>query len=257
MLFSKKVELAKSQYKVEEAAFNSVVDLRDGSVSGQDKDRQRLKMEAAKLDLESAEIGKDKATKAAASAADESKAQLAALQAAVDRAILEVEASLATATSNHELAKKRYEDSKIKAPVNGVILSIHAHKGEAVGQRPLVRMGDTSKLAVIAEVDETDALRVWKGQKAVVTSRLFKVSGDCETRLEIPGEVSAVGKTIGHNSIDELNPAARADRRVVKVKIRLDAARIEKTVLKELADLINLQVDVEFLDQPQASDSSK
>ncbi len=259
ILFSKKVDLATKQHKVEEAAYESVKELTNGSVAAQDRDRQKLKMEAAELDLESAKIGEKKAIEAKDSAAKESKAQLDALRAAVKRANLEVEASVATAATNVYLAEKRYEDSKIKAPAAGVILSIHVHPGEVVGQRPLVRMGDTDKLAVIAEVDETDALRVWKGQKAVVTSRLFKVSEDSETRLKIPGEVSAVGKTIGHNSIDELNPAARADRRVVKVKIHLDldAVHIDKNVRKQLADLINLQVDVEFLDQPQASDSSK
>lgn len=74
-----------------------------------------------------------------------------------------------------DVARAELEQRTIKAPIDGEVLKIDLRKGEfvptAVTQRPLIVLGDTSKLRVRVDVDENDAWRVKKGAKAKATLR--------------------------------------------------------------------------------------
>jgi signal transduction histidine kinase len=78
----------------------------------------------------------------------------------------------------------------------------------------MLTMGDTSKMQAVAEVYETDISRVRLGQTATVSSRALT--------NPLTGRVVRIGSMIFKNDVLNVDPAARADARVVEVWIELD-----------------------------------
>ena len=136
---------------------------------------------------------------------------------------------IASLTRQIELADARARNLTLLAPAKGRILNILVKPGEEVGTGPILAMGDTSLMRVVAEVYETDISRVSLGQRAIVRSRA----------LEHPmgGKVVRIGNMIFKNDVLNVDPAARADARVVEVWIELDDG-------KAAENLTNLTVDV-------------
>jgi HlyD family secretion protein len=87
-------------------------------------------------------------------------------------------------------------------------------------------------MMVVAEVYETDILRVRPGQQATISNRALP-----ETTLQ--GRVERVGLQIGKKDVLNTDPAADVDARVVEVYIRLDPESSAR-----VAGLTNLQVNV-------------
>lgn len=127
------------------------------------------------------------------------------------------------------LADRRVERSYLSAPFRGQILKILVRGGEAASNRPVLQMGDTDHMTVVAEVYETDAPAVKPGQRAKVF--LFKQT--------LEGTVTSVGLMIGKNSLFSTDPTARVDSRVAEITIALDQS-------EPAARWTNLQVDVEI-----------
>jgi HlyD family secretion protein len=136
---------------------------------------------------------------------------------------------IASLTRQIELAQARARNLTLVAPAKGRILNILVKPGEEVGTGPILSMGDTSLMRVVAEVYETDIGRVRLGQRAVVSSRALQ--------HPVGGKVVRIGNMIFKNDVLNVDPAARADARVVEVWIELDDA-------KATEDLTNLTVDV-------------
>ena len=90
-------------------------------------------------------------------------------------------------------------------------------------------MGDTSLMRAVAEVYETDIARVKIGQVATITSRALP--------HPITGKVVRIGNMVFKNDVLNVDPAARADARVVEVWIDLEDATLTER-------LTNLTVDV-------------
>jgi HlyD family secretion protein len=148
------------------------------------------------------------------------RAQLARAQA---------EFPVASLRSQIAVAESRARRLTVFAPIDGRILNIRVKPGEEISEGPLLSMGDTSRMRAVAEVYETDVARVRIGQAAVVTSRAL--------RGPLAGKVVRVGSMIFKNDVLNVDPAARADARVVEVWIDLeDGAPAER--------LTNLTVDV-------------
>jgi HlyD family secretion protein len=90
-------------------------------------------------------------------------------------------------------------------------------------------MGDTTLMRAVAEVYETDISQVRVGQTATINSRALP--------HPVTGKVARIGSMIFKNDVLNVDPAARADARIVEVWIDLD-----DTTLTER--LTNLTVDV-------------
>jgi HlyD family secretion protein len=125
-------------------------------------------------------------------------------------------------------AEARARRLTLYAPVNGRILNIKIKPGEDVSTGPVLTMGDTSLMRAVAEVYETDIAGVRIGQVATITSRALP--------RPVTGKVVRIGNMVFKNDVLNVDPAARADARVVEVWIDLDDAT--------LTDLTNLTVDV-------------
>ncbi len=129
-------------------------------------------------------------------------------------------------------AEADLELARVRAPISGQVLKIHAYAGERVGRDGVAELGKTDEMYAVAEVYENDIVGVRIGQRARVTSSAL--------RDELQGTVEHIGWKIGRMDILDTDPAAKADARVVEVKIRLDDST-------RVARLTNMQVDVRIL----------
>jgi HlyD family secretion protein len=156
-------------------------------------------------------------------------------KATLERAQAEI--PLTSLEKQMKLAHARAEELALYAPVAGRILNIVVKPGEQVANGPILTMGDTTKMRAVAEVYETDITRVRLGQTATVTSRALS--------HPITGRVVRIGHMVFKNDVLNIDPAARADARVVEVWIELD----EVSVLQRLT---NLTVDVLIATPPSS-----
>ena len=156
----------------------------------------------------------------------------AAVQIRVARATLDhmqSEVPLASIERQIALAEARARRLAVIAPIDGRILNILVKPGEEITTGPILAMGDTERMRAVAEVYETDIARVRVGQVARISSRALA--------NPVRGKVVRIGSMIFKNDILNIDPAARADARVVEVWIDLDEPAAT-------AQLTNLTVDV-------------
>ncbi|WP_371381149.1 HlyD family efflux transporter periplasmic adaptor subunit [Sporomusa aerivorans] len=143
-------------------------------------------------------------------------------------------AEMASGSADLDFSQKELSQGKLLSPLDGTILAVKARPGELVGSSGVVEIADLTRLDVVAEVYERDITRVKIGQKAEV-----KVAG---LREPFIGEVRDIGFLIRKNDINDTDPLADKDNRVVEVRITLDSAAIES-----LRHLIYMQVDVRLI----------
>ncbi|MEL6163074.1 MAG: HlyD family efflux transporter periplasmic adaptor subunit, partial [Cyanobacteria bacterium J06628_3] len=134
--------------------------------------------------------------------------------------------------------KAELEDTQVKVPVSGQILRINTRVGEQVNtQEGIAELGQTRQMYVIAEVYESDILKVKPEQKATINSEYGGF------QQEITGEVEKIGLQIGQTRLNQgqNNPTTDVNARVVEVKIRIDPEDSPK-----VANLTGMQVRVEI-----------
>jgi HlyD family secretion protein len=141
----------------------------------------------------------------------------AAVQVQLARATLErmqVEFPTASLERQIALAEARAKRLTLYAPVDGRILNVRVKPGEEIGSSPILAMGNTERMRAVAEIYETDIAQVRVGQSATVKSRALP--------NPISGKVVRIGNMVFKNDVLSVDPAARADARVVEVWIDLD-----------------------------------
>ena len=131
-------------------------------------------------------------------------------------------------------AKADLDDIYVRVPVAGRILKINTRIGEQVNTSlGIVELGRTDQMYAIAEVYETDVVKVRLGQPATVVSENGGFSG------KLQGTVDHIGLQIKKKDVLDSDPAADKDARVVEVKVRIDPKDSPK-----VAALTNMQVRV-------------
>jgi len=150
-------------------------------------------------------------------------------QARATLARMEAEFPIASLERQIALAEVRAKRMTLYAPCDCHILNIRIKPGEEIGSGPVLSIGDTDRMRAVAEVYETDIGKVRTGQKATISSRALP--------NPITGRVARVGNMIFKNDVLNVDPAARADARVVQVWIDLDDSAAARR-------LTNLTVDV-------------
>lgn len=138
---------------------------------------------------------------------------------------------VAIARARVQEAEAELELSRIRAPVSGRVLKVHAYPGERVTSDGVLELGNTGEMYAVAEVFEDDVARVHPGQSAVITSPVL--------RTPLRGVVERVGAKIGKLDVLADDPAAKTDARVVEVRIRLEES-------EPVSALTNLRVDVQI-----------
>jgi HlyD family secretion protein len=124
------------------------------------------------------------------------------------------EAEVTQAQASLLRAEADLEISLIRSPIDGEILKIHTRVGERIGSEGVLDLGDTRQMDVVAEVHESDILKVELDQPATVSLR------NLDTTLH--GRVIEVGRLIGRKDVLSSDPVDDTDARVVEVRIRLD-----------------------------------
>ena len=149
--------------------------------------------------------------------------------ASAEMEALELKVTIAEA----ELAQARalLERARVKSPIDGRVIVVHARDGERVGPNGIVELGRTDEMFIIAEVYETDIGRISIGQKV-------RASSPALNQL-LTGVVERIGLKVGKMEALATDPASRADARVVEVEVRLDDSSLA-------SGLVNLQVEVVF-----------
>jgi len=143
-----------------------------------------------------------------------------------------------------DLVDAKLEQAEIRAPLDGRVLKVVTRPGEATGARPILQLGDTRAMSVVAEVYETDRGRVRPGQRAEITSPALP-----EGHSPLRGTVERIGWTIAKNDVLGLDPAADAFARVVEVRIRLDPEDGAA-----VSHLTNLQIEARIDAHPDGGD---
>jgi len=140
------------------------------------------------------------------------KSELQSAQAALARVRSTV--GLPSAQANLNVAEAQLELTTIRAPIDGEILKILTYPGERIGNDPILKMGDTTNMYVVAEVEENDVAAVHVGQRATITSEAVNEP--------LQGTVEEIGRLIYKNDIFNLDPRANRDTRIVEARIKLD-----------------------------------
>ncbi|WP_216901009.1 HlyD family efflux transporter periplasmic adaptor subunit [Synechococcus sp. CCY 9618] len=108
------------------------------------------------------------------------------------------------------------EDSLVRAPISGRILSVLTRPGEAIGSEGLVQMGRTEAMQVVAEVYQSDLRRVRLGAPVTITSPALA--------QPLEGRISRIGALVKRQSLINTDPSANNDSRVVEVQALLSPA---------------------------------
>lgn len=132
------------------------------------------------------------------------------------------EAELERAKARHAEAVAMLDKTLIKSPINGVVLRKKLHAGESVsgkGDTPIVTLGDTARLRVRVDVDETDVARLAIGQPAYVTAPAY---GD----RKFAGRVIRIGEILGRKNVRTDEPNERVDTKILETLVELDRGQV-------------------------------
>jgi HlyD family secretion protein len=202
-----------------------------GAISRQELDRQQATVNRLSADLGNAAATKQRLEQARLSDINNAQAQVVSAQATTARS--QVASRVDSAAQSLALAEAQLARTVVRSPQAGQVLDVFAYPGEAVapGDGPILALGDTRQMVVVAEVYETDIGLVALSQPATITSRNGAFSDT------LTGTVSEIGLQIAKNDVLDDDPAANADARVVEVRVAVDQS-------EAVAALTNLQVDV-------------
>src|ERR1051326_4441096 len=134
-------------------------------------------------DVTQAELERRRTTVASDEASlEQARHRLTALSETPESEIRLAEAQLQAAIADEQRARREYELTEVRAPMDGQVLKIHAHPGEEAGPSGILEMGRTDRMYVFAEVYETDIGRVRPGQHAEISGDLLgqKLTGVVE-----------------------------------------------------------------------------
>lgn len=169
----------------------------------------RMEFEVAERELRVAEARLDAARERTAFVEDEVRPEEKA------RAAAELEGARAALSEAEALLAK----TVIRSPIDGTVLRKHKNAGESVStqvREAVVTLGDTVRMRVRAEVDETDVARLRVGQRAWVTAVAY---GD----RRFTGKVIRISRMLGRKKVQTDAPAEKVDTKVLETLIELDA----------------------------------
>ncbi len=128
------------------------------------------------------------------------------------------QANLALARANLAEQRALLAKTQLRSPIDGIVLRRYLRPGEVISVQPptpILEVGDTTRLRVRAEIDETDVARIAVGQRAWATAEAYP-------SRRFGGVVSRVGRRLGHKTVDTGDPTEKLDTKILEVLIDLD-----------------------------------
>lgn len=211
---------------------------KQGAISTSELDNAKEELERTRAIFAQAQADFDNTKSVLQAQLAREKANLQKLQEVRPVDVDIAKAELEQALIQVQQRKAELEDTQVKVPVSGQILRINTRVGEQVNtQEGIAELGQTRQMYVIAEVYESDILKVKPEQKATINSEYGGF------QQEITGEVEKIGLQIGQTRLNQgqNNPTTDVNARVVEVKIRIDPEDSPK-----VANLTGMQVRVEI-----------
>jgi len=133
---------------------------------------------------------------------------------AIDAAV----AALAAAEAERDRAAALLEKTRVRSPIDGVVLRSGLKAGEtvtALSPEPVASVGDMRRLVVRADIDELDIGRVRIGASASVLA-------DAYPERRFTGRVMEIGQRMGVRRSLSDDPSQRRDSKTLEARIELD-----------------------------------
>jgi len=130
------------------------------------------------------------------------------------------EAILIAGRADVTLAETMLDRTRIRAPIAGTVLQVHAKLGELVAPAPentLVVMGDMSILRVRAEIDEQDVSKIKMNQRVFVRNTAYP-------GMEFDGKVVEMAPSLALPRMGSRGARRATDVEVMEVLIDLEGA---------------------------------
>jgi HlyD family secretion protein len=169
---------------------------RTGDVTASDLDAKRTEAQVIQNELE------------------QSQSRLASMKEVSQGDLHVAEAQLQAAMTDEERARRDYDLGSVRAPIDGQILKIDAHVGESAAAKGILDMGHTAEMYVVAEVYETDIVRVHVGQHATISGDLLAAP--------LTGTVESIAPNVTSPPVVTGDTTSFSDNRIVETRIRLD-----------------------------------
>jgi HlyD family secretion protein len=119
--------------------------------------------------------------------------------------------------ANAELSRARLDLSRatVLAPINGLVLDIHARAGERPPAIGIMEMGNTDQMMAEVEVYQDRIVAVAVGQPVELVAAAIGQT--------LQGRVQSIGLTVGKQGLVSDDTAANTDARVITVMVKLNA----------------------------------
>lgn len=211
---------------------------KEGAISSSELDNAREELERTRAIFAQSQASFDNTESVLQAQLAREKANLQKIQEVRPVDVKIAKAELEQALIQVQQRKAELADTQVKVPIAGQILRINTRVGEQVNtEEGIAELGQTKQMYVIAEVYESDILKVKVGQKATINS---EYGGFQE---EITGKVEKIGLQIGKTRLSQgqNNPTTDVNARVVEIKIRINPEDSPK-----VANLTGMQVRVEI-----------
>jgi HlyD family secretion protein len=204
----------------------------EGAIAADERDQKRLVLETAQAQLNEARANQSKTINTLREQLDQARATLDQISEVRPVDIQTAQAEVDQAIAAVQQAEANLAEAIVRAPISGRILEIYTNPGESISSdEGIVALGQTNEMEVVAEVYQSDIGKVQVGQSATITSSSFPGV--------VQGVVSQVGLQVVPQEVSSGEPGENLDRRVVEVRIRINAADVSK-----VENLTNLQVQV-------------
>lgn len=221
-----------SEVNIAQAEYDRYLALyREGAIAASTLDQRRLTLETAQAQLTEVQANRDRADATWRTQITQAKATLNQIAEVRPVDVQAAQAEVKQANAAVRRAQAELNEAEIRAPIGGTILEIHTKSGEAIAEAGIMNLGGTNQMEVVAEVYQSDIDTIYNGQVATITSDAF--AG------ELQGTVRQIGQQVSQQKVFSNQPGENLDRRVVEVRIHLNAADSRR-----VANLTNLQVQV-------------
>jgi HlyD family secretion protein len=129
-----------------------------------------------------------------------------------------LEAGVSAAYADVTMAESMLDKTRMRSPMAGTVLQLHAKTGEMVTpapEQPLIVIGDMSVVRVRAEVDEHDVSKIKIGQKAFVRSNGYPGQ-------DFEGRVTELAPSLAAPRMSSRGARRATDVEVMEVMIDLE-----------------------------------
>ena len=116
------------------------------------------------------------------------------------------------------------DNSELVAPLDGLVLEVHAREGERPGAEGVLDLGASQRMQARIEVYESDIARIQLAQPVLLSSENGGFDG------QLKGRVTRISPQVQQRDVLSTDPTGDADARVVEVMVALDDADAQRVL---------------------------